>query len=123
MVTWLMIAAGDNREHRGNDGYDDEPSAYYSWDSTVAHSRAVAPRDRIVLWDKKTLLGASIIEAIDEGERLKVFYRCPACGKAGFKARLHVRPVNRCSSCRGEFDEPAVHWGMVTTFRSTHDAA
>lgn len=42
---WLMLAAGDDREHRGNDGYDDAPSAHYSRDSTVPNHLLPRPGD------------------------------------------------------------------------------
>jgi hypothetical protein len=33
MTAWLAIAAGDDRQHGGNDGYDADHSSYYSWTS------------------------------------------------------------------------------------------
>src|SRR5687767_681397 len=36
---WLLMAAGDNRGHGGNSGYDDQIDAYYSWDSNVPNHK------------------------------------------------------------------------------------
>jgi hypothetical protein len=45
---WLVLAVGTNRQHGGNDGYDDEPESHYGWDDTGPQScRAVrGGRDR-----------------------------------------------------------------------------
>jgi hypothetical protein len=51
---WLVIAAGDDRQHGGNDGYADEPAHSYSWDDTVANHSALSAGDAIALWDKHT---------------------------------------------------------------------
>ena len=62
MTAWLMIAAGDDRQHGGNEGYEDKPDEYYSWDDTVANHARPTAGDQIVLWNKKLLLGASVID-------------------------------------------------------------
>jgi len=81
-TAWLVLAAGDARQHGGNDGYDDVVDRYYSWDSTVPNSSALAVGHAIVLWDKMALLGVSVIEAIQSGEATKTTYSCPNCGQA-----------------------------------------
>ena len=63
-----MLAAGSDRQHAGNDGYDDAPSEHYSWDDTVANHALPKRGDIIVLWDKETTIGTGTIERIDEGE-------------------------------------------------------
>jgi predicted RNA-binding Zn-ribbon protein involved in translation (DUF1610 family) len=121
--TWLLLAVGDDRQHGGNDGYDDSPSTHYSWDETVPNHGAVRRGDRIAIWDKHTLLGASTIESIEEGRLLKQFYACPVCGKAGIKERKTMSPRYRCHECGSTFDRPRTHSREVTTFRSRHDIA
>jgi hypothetical protein len=122
-TAWLVIAAGDDRQHGGNDGYDDEPSIYYSWDSTVANSRRLAAGDPIVLWDKRRLLGASVIEQIDTWPDRKLIRRCPACRRTGMKPRATKSPRYRCQTCKHEFDSPVEEIVEVTAYRSRHDAA
>ncbi|MEV4666127.1 hypothetical protein AB0J85_29825 [Micromonospora echinofusca] len=39
---WLMLAVGADRQQGSNDGYDDDPDVYYSWDDTVPNARTVA---------------------------------------------------------------------------------
>ncbi|WP_225080507.1 HNH endonuclease [Streptomyces sp. CoT10] len=120
---WLVLAVGEDRTHGSNDGYDDEPSRHYSWDSTVPNHAALTVGDVIALWDKKSLLGVSVIESIDDGQAVKNTYTCPTCGKASFKPRKTKKPVYLCWDCAAEFDVPDTHRRQVTTYRSRHDAA
>ena len=48
-------AVGDDRQHGGNEGYDDDPAVHYSWDSTVPNHEAVVGGDVIIIWDKQCL--------------------------------------------------------------------
>ena len=41
MTAWLALTVGEDRQHGGNDGYDDSPSSHYSWDETVPNHAAV----------------------------------------------------------------------------------
>ncbi|MGX4737968.1 HNH endonuclease [Kitasatospora griseola] len=123
-TAWLVLAVGDNRERSGNDGYDDDPARHYSWDETVPNSGGPAVGDVIALWDKKTLLGVSVIEHIELGRAEKDRYTCPLpnCGKGSFKPRKTKRPVYVCK-CGGTFDVPDSRREEVTTYRTRHDAA
>ena len=123
MNSWLLIAAGDDRQHGGNDGYVDEPDVSYSWDDTVQNHGAVAVGDRIALWDKQVLLGISVIEEIHIDHALKELYRCPACGQAGIKARKVLVPKFKCHKCHSEFEEPDTKMKSVMTYKSRHNAA
>ncbi|ABP53046.1 HNH endonuclease [Salinispora tropica] len=119
---WLMLAVGTDRQHGGNDGYDDDPDAHYSWDHTVANARAVAVGDRIVLWDKKAVIGASVIQGIETGWAEKILYRCRHCGGANIKRRRQEAPRFRCTPCDRTFEEALTRVERVETFRSRHDA-
>ena len=120
--TWLVLAVGDDRQHGGNDGYDDEPSSHYSWDDTVPNHGRVSVGDAIVLWDKESLIGVSIIEEIAVQTASKFVYRCPKCGLAGIKLRKAKVPAFKCYKCKHEFVEPDRELVEVTTYRSLHDA-
>ena len=117
---WLVLAVGADRQHGGNDGYDDAPESRYGWDSTVPNHGEVAPGDAIVIWDKHWLIGASIIEEIEMGETVKPVYRCPHCERSGIKARRNRSPRFRCYKCRREFEEPHVIDQAVTTYVSEY---
>lgn len=119
---WLVLAVGDDRQHGGNDGYDDEPDAHYSWDSTVPNHGTLSVGDAIVIWDKKSLVGASAIEQITTGTVTKQRHRCPHCGTAGIKARRTRLPLYKCYKCKKTFDQPDTITETVSTFCSVHDA-
>lgn len=119
---WLALAVGENRQHGGNDGYDDEPAVHYSWDSTVPNGRQVRVGDALVLWDKRQLIGASVVQHIEAEESGKRLHRCPYCHRAGIKARKDMQPRYKCFKCDRLFDEPTSERAEVTTYRSRHDA-
>ena len=124
-AAWLVLAVGDDRQHGGNDGYDDIPEEHYSWDSTVPNHAALAAGDAIVLWDKHSLLGASVIEHIEKGNGTKLRHTCPKCDKAGIKERKTFAagsiPRFKCYKCKAEFDVPVSRQESITTYRSRHD--
>lgn len=119
-TAWLVLVLGNSREHAGNDGYDDSPSQHYSWDNTVQNHARVAMGDVIVLWDRKELIGVSVIEAIDTATAEKTLYSCPQCGKADIKQRQRERPAYRCGKCGHLFSVPRQRTRTVTTYRSVH---
>ena len=121
-AAWLVLAVGVDRV-RAPGGYDDEPSSRYVWDSTVPNHASLAAGDIIALWNKKMLLGVSVIEKIDVGQAEKDVFTCPSCDRADFKGRKNLTPVFRCSECKAEFDEPVAHRKAVTTYRSEHATA
>lgn len=120
---WLLMTVGDNRQHGGNAGYDDQVDVYYTWDSTVPNHANIKPGDRIALWDKARLLGLSVVEEIARATKEKLLFKCPACGMAGIKARRNRSPLYKCYKCGAEFDVPSNQTVTVTEYRSRHDAA
>lgn len=122
-TAWLLLSVGEERQHGGNDGYDDDPSTIYRWDSTVAHHADVQPGDVVVLWDKNSSLGASVVDAIATGARTKQLRKCPHCGKAGIKARKATSPKYKCYKCGETFDEPTLQSKDVITYESDHGAS
>lgn len=122
-TAWLVLALGDSREHAGNDGYDDNPAEHYSWDSTVPNHARLAVGDVIALWDRRELIGVSVIEAIDTDTLEKPLYFCPHCEKAAIKRRQQKTPRYRCYDCGESFDVPGRKAKSVTTYRSRHGKA
>ncbi|MEU3494486.1 HNH endonuclease [Kitasatospora cineracea] len=119
-TAWLVLAMGSDREHAGNDGYDDDPARHYSWDDTVQNHARLQKGDVIALWNAKALLGISVIEHIEIGPTKKKRMRCPVCQKANFKARKEKKPVYFCKQCRSEFEDPESWIEDVTAYRSHH---
>ncbi|MFB6706395.1 HNH endonuclease [Streptomyces sp. NPDC056333] len=123
-TAWLVLAVGDDdRQHGGNDGYDDDPSQHYSWDDTVPNHGQIAVGDVIALWDKKQLLGLGVVSGIETGSQLKTLYFCPECNKADFKRRKQLKPACRCNQCGALFEVPGSKTKQVVTYRSQHGEA
>ncbi|MFF3257076.1 HNH endonuclease [Actinacidiphila glaucinigra] len=122
MTAWLMYL-GEGAKRVG-EGYDDDLSSHYSWDSRVPNAARVKVGDVIVLWDGKTLLGMSVIEDIETGQGLKDVSSCPQCRKADIAERKTMTPKYRCwnQECKAEFDAPHVETVPVTTYRSGYEA-
>lgn len=120
---WLFMTVGENRQHGGNLGYDDQADVYYTWDSTVPNHAKIKVGDPIALWDKDRLLGLSLIEEIETDTKDKLLFKCPRCTKAGIKARRNKDPKFKCYKCGHEFDHPITRTETVTEYRSRHDAA
>jgi hypothetical protein len=122
MAAWSFLVVDEaERQHLGNEGYDDRLGRYYSWDSTVPNCRRPRAGDVCVVRDSRGLLGISWIDALGQREGVEKFRRrCPFCGRTAIKGRKTVRPRFRCGhrSCRKEFDEPKVERLTVTVFRA-----
>ncbi len=119
------MAAGDNRGHGGNAGYDDQVDAYYSWDSNVPNAKKISPGDVVVLWDKERVLGVSVVEQIDVSRGTKVLNRCPACGTTRIAVRKSATPRYRCmkDGCHAEFNDPSIDVVAVDQYVARYDAA
>ena len=120
---WLLMTVGDNRQHGGNAGYDDQADVYYTWDSTVPNHAQIKLGDPVALWDKDRLLGLSVIEEIETERKRKLLFKCPRCSRAGIKARKNRSPGFKCYKCGHEFDQPETRTTTVMEYRSRHDAA
>lgn len=121
MTAWLMMLK--EKRKRVSEGYDDNASTHYSWDSSVGNHAKVRPGDVIVLWDSEVLLGLSVIEDIIQGEGVKKSPYCPYCGKANVAERTKKTPRFACESspCKQTFDEEFWKTKEVRTYRSNHE--
>jgi len=117
------MAAGEDRGHAGNAGYDDQVDAYYSWDSNVPNHKGPQVGDPVAVWDKQRLLGVSVIEHIDKHHGTKTLYRCPSCQRNRISARTRRAPRYRCSKCAHEFDIPVPQVIAVEKYTARYDAA
>jgi ribosomal protein L37AE/L43A len=120
---WLLMAAGDNRGHGGNTGYDDQHDAYYSWDDQVPNHKNPRVGDPIALWDKERLLGVSVIEEIEEKRGPKLQNRCPTCTTTRIRKRKTVEPPWRCQECGDQFPTPVATIIEVNQYKARYDAA
>lgn len=118
---WLLLAVGSERAFGGNDGYADELSASYLWDSTVPNHSRLEIGDTILLWDKKESIGLSTIRAIDVSLGAKDLHRCFFCNASNIKKRKRLTPLYKCGVCKREFDDPDTTRDVpVTKYRTMH---
>lgn len=122
-TAWFVLAVGSARDTGGNDGYDDDPSRHYDWDSTVPQRENVKPGDIIAPWDKQKLLGVSVIEWIQTGSDVKPTYVHEPCGKGRLKPLKDSELAWWCRTCRVHFPERLKVDTPVTTYRSHHSRA
>jgi putative restriction endonuclease len=102
---WVVLTFGEDRQHAGNSGYDDDPNKWYSYDSYVANHRQIADGDFLIICDRLRALGIAQIARLDSADSTRTLLRCPVCASTGIKSRHTKNPRYRCK--RGhEFDEP-----------------
>jgi len=116
---WTFLALGEGRQFAGNTGYDDLPSRYYRYDSTVPNHARVCARDLAVVRDSDGALGMGWIFAVDESDGEKVRRRCPLCGTTALKARIEKRPRFRCDAGH-EFESPREEMLQVVCYRAAY---
>lgn len=116
----MLLAVGDNRQHGGNLGYEDDVEACYRWDDTVPNHGRVAVGDVVALWDKVRLLGTAIVSRIEAATDQKTVRRCARCSSANIKARKTKQPLFRCFDCFSEFDEPLAFDKLVRTYAASY---
>lgn len=117
------MAAGSDRGHGGNAGYDDQVDAYYSWDSKVPNHKSIGVGDVVALWDKVRLLGVSVIEEIESTDGFKTQFRCVKCMSTRIQERRIATPRYRCSKCGAQFEEPEIESVPARLYTARHDAA
>lgn len=112
---WTVLAFGDDRQHAGNAGYDDEPKERYSYDSYVANHLQVAAGHCMILCDRARALGIAKIESIDPTASTHSLQRCPVCETTGIKLRKTKKPEFRCHEGH-EFERPSVEYAACTKY-------
>jgi hypothetical protein len=103
--TWVVLTFGEDRQHAGNAGYDDDPHKWYSYDSYVANHRQIADGDFLIICDRFRALGIAQVTRIDSINSTRRLLRCPICSITGIKVRQSKSPLYRCKSGH-EFDDP-----------------
>jgi hypothetical protein len=123
MNGWLCVSVDKSKiAYAGNDGYDEELGIYYSWDSTVNNASQISEGDLIAIWNKKELLGFSIVDRIELDSSSKKFFVCPSCKKSAIKARKTMAPIYRCQECRETFDQREETVDLVKVYRAFYES-
>jgi transposase-like protein len=121
-AAWLVLAVGDDRQHGVMMAMMTSRTCTTTGTVRLAITRRFELGTESSFWDKKALLGASVIEEISVGSQEKILWRCPKCKLAAIKARKGVFPRYKCYKCKAEFDDPLSRLAKVRTYRTRHDA-
>lgn len=93
----------------GNDGYHDDSSLFYRYDSFVANHKNVKNGDVVIITNRENVLGVSVIEKIETQNINKKRNKCihPDCNAKKILPRKTIKPEWRCDNGH-EFDAPRV---------------
>lgn len=123
-TAWSFLTLeADERQFRGNTGYEDDLARHYSWDQTVPNYSRIREGDLAVLRDSDYVLGVGWIDKVLDWTSDKDRFRCPNtdCRRTGFKERKTLAPRYKCAACGNEFDVPDVeHLKGITFFRADY---
>ncbi len=126
---WVAIAKEpDGLLYGVHDGYDDEPSNYYEYDSKVGNHKQVSVGDLLFIRSGEFVLGFGQIEAISITNGTKALRKCPNCGCRP-ESRKKATIEWRCIDCKKEFTTEQLRVDVVevlkyraTYFRTWQDA-
>jgi hypothetical protein len=119
---WLLTALNrDERQYRGNFGYDDEHQAVYRFDSNVPNHKNVEMGDTVFLRSADVIFGRAIVMRLFAEPGTKLLNRCPSCRATSLKIRKSRSPSFRCQQCRHETEAPLVEPSAVTNFACHFD--
>ena len=114
---WLLMAADPHdRMYGGNHGYADDVSRFYSWNSRVPNHAEISVGDRVVIWDKRMLIGHSVIEKIEHADGTVERRLCAICQRPNITYRKTKSPDWRCQKCLSDFDKPITETVDVTHY-------
>lgn len=99
----------DDLRYWGNDGYHDDSSVFYRYDSFVANHKNVKDGDIVIITNRENVLGISVIEKLETQSINKKRNKCinPDCKAKKILPRKTIKPEWRCDNGH-EFDEPRV---------------
>lgn len=117
---WSCYSAA--HEELLDDAYGDTLGSRYAYDSNVVNHAGIGVGDVVVMRDRSLVLGWGVVTNVTAAPGVKLMQRCPECGRAGQKPRLHATPAFRCPRCKAEFDAPIPAPMEVTTFVATYES-
>jgi putative restriction endonuclease len=119
---WSLLTIEGARQYGGNEGYDDDPSSTYRYDSDVGNHLQVQAGDIAILRSRNSVLGIAEISEITESGGHKQRLRCPTCSIINIKRRLTMEPAWGCKNGHS-FDEPLSETVPVTKFEAHYGAS
>ena len=119
---WVAIAKEpDGLLYGVHDGYDDEPSNYYEYDSKVGNHKQVSVGDLLFIRSGEFVLGFGQIEAISITNGTKALRKCANCGGRP-ESRKNAIIEWRCIDCKKEFTTAQLRVDVVEVlkYRATY---
>lgn len=107
----------DDLRYWGNDGYHDDSSAFYRYDSFVANHKNVKEGDIVIITNREEVLGISVIEKLSNNNIDKKRNKCfhIDCNAKKILPRKTIKPEWRCDNGH-EFDAPRVIFESAIEF-------
>lgn len=119
--SFKTIEQGDLR-YFGNDGYHDDYSAFYRYDSFVANHKQVKKDDIVIITNRENVLGVSIIDKLTSKKINKKRNKCIHldCDAKKITQRKSKIPEWRCGNGH-EFDAPRVLFEPAEEFLADYE--
>ncbi|AYM93891.1 HNH endonuclease [Serratia sp. 3ACOL1] len=107
----------DDLRYWGNDGYHDNSSVFYRYDSFVANHKNVKEGDIVIVTNRDSVLGVSIIDIIATQSTIKKRNKCSHldCNAKKILPRKTIKPEWRCDNGH-QFDVPRVLFEPAVEF-------
>lgn len=107
----------DDLRYWGNDGYHDDSSTFYRYDSFVANNKNVKEGDIVIITNRDKVLGISVVDKITTQNINKKRNKCThlECSAKKITPRKTIKPEWRCDNGH-EFDEPRVIFEPTVEF-------
>ncbi len=105
---WICISKSHDSYARASEGYKESLGLSYEWRLGLPKGHAIAVGDVIVIRDNQHVLGFSVIEKIENKQKLYSSNRCPNCDQVQVEERVKKIPKYRCRSCADTFAEPLI---------------
>ena len=114
---WVAIAKEpDGLLYGVHDGYDDEPSNYYEYDSNVGNHKQLSVGDLLFIRSGEFVLGFGQVEAISITNGTKALRKCPNCGGRP-ESRKKAIIEWRCIDCKKEFTTEQLRVDVVQVLK------
>lgn len=112
----------ENLRYWGNDGYQDNSSAFYRYDNFVANHKNVKNGDIVIITNRDEVLGISVVNKITEKNIDKKRNKCPypSCNAKKIHRRNIIKPEWRCDNGH-EFNNPKIVYVKATEFIATYE--
>jgi len=119
--SFKAVSQSDLRYY-GNNGYQDDSISFYQYDNFVSNHKQVKKGDIVIITDRNTVIGISVIDNLSSEPYLKSHNRCPYdnCEPKKINLRKNKIPKWRCSN-NHEFDTPKIEKISAIKFKAEYE--